>query len=300
MKKILLAVLFLVWFGSLCFSQNETAGAKLQLIVTEDERSFVEDLTAEDFAVYIDGKEQTGWTLKRETRPLLYMLAMDNSGSMRFLLDDLIRAGKSVVGRNEPKDLTALMRFVGSDIIETTDKFVSNRAYLERMLDSFYIQRGQTVVVDAAYRAVKMVGDQPGAGEDYRRIVVVISDGEDRASEHKPAQLIELAKEKNVEIFFIGLTSELEGVRILGGGNAKKKTEGIIRNLTEETGGAVVFPGKKDDLKSIVEGLSTAMRTRFVIRFPTPVELTGRKLEIRPSKAAKKRKLKFNLKVLSS
>lgn len=206
---------FLIVFGSfICFGQLEIDTKKadskqtlveLSLIVTDKENNFVGDIKKEEISLFLDGKEKSIDSIEQKTSPVIYVMAIDNSGSLRFLFNDILNAAKSIIGQNKEKDFTALMRFVSKDKIQITEKFSSDENYLHSQLNLFQVEGGQTALIDAIYKSVQIVARQKGVGEDYRRTVVVISDGEDRESDNTKAQLIDLLKKEKMQIFFIGL-----------------------------------------------------------------------------------------------
>src|SRR5215213_1913404 len=190
LKNVYLFTLLIALSVTLCAAQNEKSKeTKFNLIVTDKKGDFINDLAKDDISVLIDGKEQTNFTLERETLPLLYMISVDNSGSMRVYLDEIIAAAKTIVGKNKAEDLTSLMRFVSADKIKPLDKFSSDRNYLSNILDGYYIEGGQTALIDAIYKSVEIVAAQKAPHENFRRAVVVISDGEDRDSFYTRAKL---------------------------------------------------------------------------------------------------------------
>lgn len=315
-------VLLLVFaFGNLiCFAQNEknvenpenkTVESKFNLIVTDKDNNFVTDLGEEDISVLIDGKQLSEFSLEKETAPLFYMLAMDNSGSLRLQFENIINSVKTIIKKNKPEDLTALLRFVSKDTIQTTGKFSNDQNYLFRNLDNFFVEGGQTALIDAIYKSIQIVNDQKGVSDGSRRIVLVISDGEDRDSDHSQEQLLQLLQNSDVQIFFIGLTYNLDNSAVVytitdKDQNGKKRTTkkkvknpkkqaiSFIEMITEESGGAALFADKIEDLPKISEQISEAMRTQYVVRIPNIESLEGKKIEIKTAQTSKYKKLKFN------
>ncbi len=301
-KDLSILILLTVFSGFICLAQdikedqNNTNAVKsiINLIVTDKNNNFINNLGKEDISVFIDGQEQTNFTLETDKLPLLYMISADNSGSMRFLWNDIRNSVKKIIGQNKPEDLTALMRFVSFDKIQITDKFSSDEKYLFSKLDLFQIEGGQTALIDAVYDSVKIVADQKGVSDNYRRTVVVISDGEDRNSKNTAKQLSKLLIESNVQVFFIGLVNELDNEGNFSRKSPRKKAIEFIERVAKESGGVAVFPEKIEDLPEIANQIVNQMRTQFLVKLPTTENLDNKKVEMKPSKTAKNRKLKFN------
>ena len=98
-KESFILTLLVIFSSLICFGQTESSvkkndiqspSEKINLIVTDKEDNVVNNLTKEEISLFIDGKEETNFTLEKETIPLLFMISVDNSGSLRLLLDDML------------------------------------------------------------------------------------------------------------------------------------------------------------------------------------------------------------------
>ena len=78
---------------------------------------FVATLQREDFRVEEDGVRRTITHFAKEESPVSYALVVDNSGSLRNMLNNMLRAGGVLISANKPGDETMLVRFVSSDEI---------------------------------------------------------------------------------------------------------------------------------------------------------------------------------------
>jgi VWFA-related protein len=297
LRKIKLFTFALIFiFGSLTIlaqTPENKEPVKFNLIVTDNDKNFVNDLSKDDISLFIDGKAQPDFTLEKETLPLLYMISIDNSNSMSFLLDDVKKSVKTMIGQNQTGDLAALMRFIGKDKIQVTDKFSSDKEYLFKNLEMFQTERGKTAVIDALCKSVEIISGQIKGRANYRQIVVIISDGEDRDSAKSLTQLSKLLTENNVQVFFVGLVIELDQEGGLIGKSAGNRAREFIENIAGESGGAAVFPEKIEDLPKIADQIVNQMRTQFVVKIPPGANLANKKIEIKPAKNSSKRKLKF-------
>src|SRR6185369_3810095 len=140
----------------------------------------INDVPQNAFHVFEDGVPQTIETFTREEVPISYGLAVDTSGSLRSQLQSVIDAGKTIINANKPGDETFLVRFISSDKIETVQDFTANKEQLLDGLDSFYVEGGQTAVIDAVYLSAEHVSEYRKGDERRRRALIVITDGEDR------------------------------------------------------------------------------------------------------------------------
>lgn len=302
-KKTFTLILLIIFSSLICLGQEENPDKKvdsqssskeISLIVTDKNYNAVGNVAKNEIALFIDGKEQTNFTLLKETAPLLYMISIDNSGSMRMGFDDILNGAKSIVNQNNQKDLTALMRFVSADIIQITDKFSSDKEYLHNNLDLFAVEGGQTALIDAIYNSVEIVAKQSGVENEYRRAVIVISDGEDRASSHNEKQLLELLRKEKVQVFFIGLTGQLDKSGGFIHKNPQKRAEEFINTVTQESGGVAIILKKTKELSEVATKINSLMRTQYILKFQMPENIKDdTKIKIKLADTSDRKHLKF-------
>jgi Ca-activated chloride channel homolog len=205
----------------------------------------------------------------REEVPISYGLAVDTSGSLRSQLQSVIDAGKTIINSNKQGDETFLVRFISSDKIETVQDFTANKELLMDGLDSFYVEGGQTAIIDAVYLSAEHVSEyrKGDAGDRRRRALVVITDGEDRNSFYKQEQLFARLREEDVQIFVIGFVNELDKEAGLIRKSPREKAINLINKLASETGGRAFFPDSVAELPQIAAEIVRDLRTQYVISY---------------------------------
>lgn len=236
----------------------------------------INNVRREEFQVFEDGVLQPIESFTREEVPISYGLAVDTSGSLRSQLQSVIDAGKTIVNSNKPGDETFLVRFISSDKIETVQDFTANKDLLMDGLDSFYVEGGQTAIIDAVYLSAEHVsGYRKGdAGDRRRRALIVITDGEDRNSFYKQEQLFARLREEDVQIFVIGFVNELDKEAGLIRKSPREKAVNLIKKLASETGGRAFFPESVADLPQIANEIVRDLRTQYVIAY-NPTDKTA-------------------------
>ncbi len=222
-----------------------------------------------DFHVFEDGVPQPIESFTREEVPISYGLAVDTSGSLRSQLPTVIEAGKSIINSNKPGDETFLVRFISSDKIETVQDFTANKELLTDGLDSFYVEGGQTAIIDAVYLSAEHVSEyrKGDEGDRRRRALIVITDGEDRNSFYKQEQLFARLREADVQIFVIGFVNELDKEAGFIRKSPREKAINLINKLAEETGGRAFFPDSVAELPQIANEIIRDLRTQYVIAY---------------------------------
>ena len=229
----------------------------------------IDNVQQNEFHVFEDGVAQPIETFTREEVPISYGLAVDTSGSLRSQLTSVIDAGKTIINSNKPGDETFLVRFISSDKIETVQDFTANKDALIDGIDGFYVEGGQTAVVDAVYLSAEHVAEyrRGDPGDRRRRALIVITDGEDRNSFYKQDQLFARLREEDVQIFVIGFINELDTDAGFIRKSSRDKAVNLINKLANETGGRAFFPTSLSELPQIANEIVRDMRTQYVISY---------------------------------
>ena len=205
----------------------------------------------------------------REEVPISYGLAVDTSGSLRAQLTSVIDAGKTIINSNKQGDETFLVRFISSDKIETVQDFTANKDALLEGIDGFYVEGGQTAVIDAVYLTAEHVAEyrRGDVNDRRRRALIVITDGEDRDSFYKQDQLFARLREEDVQIFVIGFVNELDTDAGFIRKSSRDKAVNLINKLATETGGRAFFPTSITELPQIANEIIRDLRTQYVIAY---------------------------------
>ena len=270
---------------------------KLGVILTDKKGRTVSDIKREDFRVYEDGVERIVTYFAKEERPVSYGLLVDNSGSLRKLYGALIAGGKYLVSSNRDGDETFLVRFAGNDRIELIRDFTSDKASLAAGLDTMFVEGGQTALIDAVHVSAEHLikKGRPEDGPARRRVLVLITDGEERGSQRKLEQLIKLIQQSDVQIFCLGLVSELDKERGFILGSPREKAMELLTRLAEESGGRAFFVQKLHELEPVLNEVIAHLHAQYVLGYEpmAPPKNGGvRDVEIKVADAPGRGKLK--------
>lgn len=248
----------------------DTELVNLNVRVVDRNSRPINNLNQSDFTIFEDNQPQKIEFFSRLEVPTNYAIVVDNSGSLRQQLEKVIEASKIIVGTNRPEDETSVIRFISSDKIEIVQEFTQDKSSINDALDNLYIEGGQTAIVDAVYLAAQRVEEyekSASAADRKRRALILVSDGEDRDSFYNEAQLYELLRESDVQIYTIGFVGELssEGGFIAKSPQAKAKA--FLERLSAETGGRAYFPKALDELNGIAGEIASELRTQYSIGY---------------------------------
>jgi Ca-activated chloride channel homolog len=258
------------------------------LTVLDRRNKLVPDLDKKDFRVLDDNVPQDiRFFSKQSDLPLRIGMLMDTSNSIRdrlkFEQDAANNFLFSVLRRN--KDQAFVMTF--DDEPQVVQGFTGDTGLLR---DHILRTRagGATAVYDAIYTACttelnhppRPPGDQPDV---VRRVMILISDGEDNLSNHTRAEAIEMAQRTSVVIYTISTSIEwvtLDDPGKQRSGNRKYDlTEGdkILQDLADETGGRAFYPYHVDDLDQSFQDIGEELRNQYSIAYnPTNHSFDGR------------------------
>ena len=253
----------------------------------------VPDLQKEDFKVF-DEKfpQEIRYFSKQTDLPLRIGMLVDTSNSIRdrikFEQDASINFLFSVLRRG--RDEAFVMTF--DDEPQVVQAFTGDGGLLR---DQILQTRagGGTAVYDAIYDACqnelshppRPPGDQPDV---VRRVMILISDGDDNLSSHTRSEAIEMAQRTSVVIYTISTStqwiqlSQTDPDKLADRKTHLTEGDKILQDLAEETGGRAFFPYHVDDLDQSFQDIGDELRNEYSIAYiPTNYVLDGRYHRIR-------------------
>ncbi len=222
--------------------------------VTDRNGAFVGGLKREDFAVFEDGRPQEIALFEREAdMPLDLTLAIDTSGSVRKDMSEEAQAARRFVHAIlRPQDQMSVLQFA-TDVHELTG-FTNREGQIDRALNEL---RGDwaTALYDAIYVGSDGLGKKPG-----RKVLVLVSDGDDTARDTTYAQALEEALRNEVMIYsIIDVPIAASAGRDTGGEHA-------MITLAEQTGGKYFYVDEGGLDKAFAQ-VSDDLRTQYLIGY---------------------------------
>ena len=209
---------------------------RLSIVITDRAGHSVFDVRKEDLQLLVDGVPQTLEYFARDQRPLTCGLLIDASGSVRHMLPTLMSAAKTIVAGLQPTDEAFVGRFVGRDNFRIVRELTADREALNAAINDIYVEGGQTAVIDAVDKGLRYMDENRAADPSRRRILVLVTDGEDRASRmNDPKALFSVLRNSDVQVFAIGLT-KLANLQ----SPAEKAIE-LLKGLADHSGGRALF-----------------------------------------------------------
>ena len=247
----------------------------------------VNDVRQDEFKVFENGVPQQIQFISKEEVPISYGLVVDNTGSLRNQINQVIEASKSILESNKPGDESFVVRFVDREDIKILQDWTADKQSLDDALDDMFVEGGQTAIIDAVYLSAEHASERRKGDpveDKRRRALILVTDGEDRASFYKQEQLFESLKEEDVQIFVIGFVNELEKESGFISKSKRDKAVDLLDRMAKETGGRAFYPNSLSELPQIADEITKDLRTQYVISYkPSAPARAG---EFRPVRVA--------------
>jgi Ca-activated chloride channel family protein len=222
--------------------------------VTDKNGAIIGKLTKDDFAVFEDNRPQQIALFERQSEvPLNLTLAIDTSGSVRKDLDEEANAARHFAHDIlRPQDQMSVLEFA-TDVTQLTP-FTNNLSQIDHGLSELRSDWA-TALYDAICLGSQGLGKRQG-----RKVLVLVSDGDDTAKSSTYAQAVEAALRNEVMIYsLIDVPIEASAGRDLGGEHA-------LITLSEQTGGKHFYVGEGGLDKAFAQ-VSDDLRTQYLIGY---------------------------------
>jgi Ca-activated chloride channel homolog len=233
----------------------------LHATVIDDKQRMVTNLDKNAFTVFEDGKQQVIKSFRHEDIPISLGIVIDNSGSMREKRAKVNKAALNLVRASNPQDEVFVVNF--SDEFFLDQPFTSKINLLQNALEK-YETRGGTALYDAV---VASADELKRHGKLQKKILFVVTDGEDDASRESLEQAVrQLQEENGPTVYAIGLL----------GDERARRAKRALQTISERTGGIAFFPRTLDEVDQISSTVARDIRNQYTIGYkPTTPKTAG-------------------------
>ncbi len=279
--------------------------------VTDDDSRFVSGLRKEDFTIYEDGQRQEVTHFSNERVPVSLGIALDASGSMT---PDKMSAARSAIDRFVydllgKDDELFFMEFANRPYI--SQGWTADRRAISRAVNDVN-PSGGTAMYDAIADALPLAEK----GQNRKKALLVISDGNDTNSSTSVNELRQMIRESEVLVYALGvdgttrtMTRNGPSVRVPlpipfpfpggrrpqgrmppiigggGGGNSggtwsRNSGEGVnadaLRQITDETGGRTEIVRGFGDLDGATTRIADELSKQYYLGYASTGKNDGR------------------------
>jgi Ca-activated chloride channel family protein len=235
----------------------------------------VTDLVAANFRVSEDGVEQKITYFSQDDAPISVGLVFDSSGSMSNKIRKSATAAAAFFKTSNAGDEFFLIEFGERPRLLTPFTPDSNEVYRKIAHTKAF---GRTSLIDA----IQMALIQMKSARNFRKAIVILSDGGDNRSRLTRGQIKGALIESDVQLYAMGIFDSEDLPK-----HSKEEQNGprLLDELAEHTGGRVYTIDNLEDLESIGSQLGTALRSEYLLGY-TPSN---------PSRDGKYRHIKVDL-----
>ena len=225
----------------------------------------VADLKPADFKVREDGRPQELLRCEYvEDLPIHAAVLLDTSSSMLEELDQAVDAASRFFEQLlTPRDRAAVMSFADRPQLQVP--FTHDPAVLRGGLARLEAD-GETALYDSVVYALWYFSGVRG-----KRVLVLLSDGEDTKSRYSFDEVIEYARRSGVAIYAIGL-----------GLNSNAQVARMnLQRLASETGGTVFFVERSGGFDNVYRSIERELRSQYLLAYQSDGSGIGyRKVEV--------------------
>ena len=240
----------------------------LHATVVDDKQHIVTNLDRTAFAVFEDGKPQDIISFYNEDIPVSMGIVIDNSGSMREKRTKVNQAALNLVRSSNPQDEVFVVNF--NDEYYLDQDFTNDLLKLKEALEKIDA-RGGTALYEAVVASAEHLKRDARL---ERKVLFVVTDGEDNASRETLEQAVKQLQEENgPSVYAIG---------VLGDEEHPKRARHALEIIAQRTGGLAFFPRTLDEVDAISRQVAHDIRNQYTIGYkPTNPRASGGFRQIR-------------------
>ncbi|HZF40710.1 MAG TPA: VWA domain-containing protein [Blastocatellia bacterium] len=251
---------------------------RLPITVSDKNNRFVVDLKESDFEIIEDKTPQAIISFNPLSNlPLDVAMLMDTSNSvkpkLKFERDAAYSFLETVLKFRQDRALFATF----DSQVELHQDLTNRLDLLTKAIDKIKAQGG-TKMYDAVYSVCeeKMMS---GAVIGRRRVMVVITDGEDTESERTLQDAIDIAQRSETTVYVI--STKAGGFFGVQAGTVDRREDRDLKRLAEETGGRAFFTAEVIELEKSLTQITRELRNQYMIAYqPTNENYDGKERRI--------------------
>lgn len=226
----------------------------LHASVVDKNGKLVTNIPQSAFKVFEDGVEQPIKLFRREDVPVSMGILVDNSGSMSNKRSRVAAAALDLVKQSNPDDEVFIVNF--NDDTHFDQPLTNDVKKLEAALARLEA-RGGTAMRDALNKSINYVKKN---GKKDKKVLVVITDGNDNSSDITLEQVVRQAHSNDVLIYAIGLLNEEEA-------KEARAAKRALKSLVEASGGLDYYPKSTSDVQEITPRVAHEIRNQYILGY---------------------------------
>ncbi len=215
-------------------------------------------LEKEHFTLYEDKVQQVITHFAAEDAPASVGLVFDTSDSMGPRMNKAHEAVEALLRNANPADEFFLVQF--SNQARVAVGMTSDKDEISRRAASLRVG-GSTALLDA----VTLAMDQMKSARYMRKVIVIISDGDDNSSRCSVSDLKKAVREGDVLIYAMGITDSVDYSRSVP--REKLMGSALLNEIAVQTGGRLFEVRELKQLPDIAAKISGWLRNQYVLGY---------------------------------
>ena len=232
----------------------------LPAFVTDAQGRSISDLQLKDFELLVDGQPRPVAELTRAETPITMVMLFDNSASLRASASrQFEKEAAAGFFRNvmRPVDRAAVVSIETAP--QLAQRLTNDVGALVRTIERFAKPEGATALFDSIAYAAEYLRLHRG-----RKVLVIVSDGTDTASELDFDTTLATALALNCQIYAVrNGHSDNANLRDLAG-------ERRLQEFAAQTGGAVYVPQNRAELRQAFAQIAADLAQQYVLSYYPP------------------------------
>ena len=181
-------------------------------------------------------------------------LVVDNSGSMRRKLPEVVAAAGAFAESSNPEDQMFVVHFNENVSLglPSGEAFVTGPDKLHAAMLRIHAM-GQTALYDAIAAGLEHIRESPL----QKKILIVVSDGGDNASKRLFPAVLAMVQHSDVIVYTVGLFDEYD----------LDRNPGVLRQLAKASGGEALFPEEIPEVTNVLKAVSRDIRNQYTLGY---------------------------------
>ncbi len=235
----------------------DTTLVVIPVTVTDAQNRFVIGLEKQDFTLLENGTEQKVTQFAGESAPISAGLLVDVSGSMGSKVELSREAVAQFLKTMDEHDEASLVEF--GDRARIVTGFTTDSARIKQKLSTVEPE-GLTALLDAVSVGLQQMRNAKNA----RKALLIISDGGDNNSRYTTAEITELVRQADVQVYSMGV---FDRFGLLGLSAAEVSGPKLLWQLSEQTGGRAFSASSAAELPAIAARIGIELRNQYVLAY---------------------------------
>jgi len=272
----------------------EASFVKVPVTVSDGHGRPMQDLGVRNFKIFDEGEERPIDNFVLDKNPVNVVVLLDMSGSVREEIDEIKDAAVSFAKAFDKEDRIAVMAF--ADKLDMLQDWTNDPGKVRKSL-----KKAKPGYRTALFDALQEVGRSRFRSVPGKKVIIVLTDGVDNESETAYDTVLKQFLQSDVALYIVSRTrlilpevqreARVEFLNQVMKNVLKddedfvelyfREKETAMEQLSESTGGRVLYPLKLADLRDSYAQVARELKSQYLLTFRPPLQSDKRFRNIR-------------------